>query len=228
MVERRKYPRTPNAKGFALKAPSANRSRNVDIQGQGPEHSPADRNPSPWLGGWLLGAVAGASEGAPQTPSRTVRNLMNSRLRVGVFGCALAAAIMSTNALGTVAEISGSIANRVKASITIAKQSVTAEVLAPLLEIKPRDDAHASTGSYKRADNKSCVRPEVYRAAPDLNRFWWLLRDANGRTINTAPNTYASETEARIAADDAATKHACTTRVTATNVRNGKALSSTN
>jgi hypothetical protein len=157
-----------------------------------------------------------------------VRNLMNSRLRVGVFGCALAAAIMSTNALGTVAEISGSIVNRVKASITIVKQSVTAETLAPLLEIKLRDDAHASPASYKRADNKSCVRPEVYRAAPDLNRFWWLLRDANGRTINTAPNTYASEAEARIAADDAATKHACTTRVTATNVRNGKALSSTN
>ena len=228
MIERRKRPRTPNAKGFALTGPSANHPRNVDVQGQGPEHSPAGRNPSRWLGGWLLGAVAGASEAAPQTPSRTVRNLMNSRLRVGVFGCALAAAIMSTNALGTVAEISGSIANRVKASITIAKQSVTAETLAPLLEIKPRDDAHASPASYKRADNKSCVRPEVYRAASDLNRFWWLLRDANGRTINTAPNTYASEAEARIAADDAATKHACTTRVTATNVRNGKALSSTN
>ena len=229
MIERRKRPRTPNAKGFALPGPSANHPRNIDVQGQGPEHSPAGRNPSRWLGGWLLGAVAGASEGAPQTPSRTVRNLMNSRLRVAVLGCALAVAIMSTNALGTITEVGGSIASQVSASITFAKQSVTVDTLAPLLEIKLRDNAHASPASYKRADNKSCVRPEVYRAAPDLNRFWWLLRDANGRTIKGAPNSYASETEARIAADDAATKHACNTRVTATKAGNGNAaLSSTN
>ena len=227
MIEKRKNPRTPNAKGFARTGPSANRPRNVDVQGQGPEHSPAGRNPSRWL----LSAVARASEGAPQTPSRTVRNPMtlDARLRVSVLGCALAATVMSTNALGTITEVGGSIASRVSASITFAKQSVTVETLAPLLEIKFRDDAHASPASYKRADNRPCVRPEVYHTASDPNRFWWLLRDANGRTIKEAPNSYASETEARIAADDAATKHACNTRVTATKARNGNAaLSFTN
>ena len=220
--ERRKTPRTPNAKGFDLTGALPHGPRN-DVQGQqGPEHSPASRNQSRWLKGWLF---APASDSTPQRPNHTKRKMtVDARLRVGIFGIALAAIVMSTNALGSIAEVGGSIASRVKASILIAKKSVNVETLAPLLEIKPRGDwgnAHASPANYKRADNRSCVRPEVYRTASDLNRFWWLLRDPNGRTIKEAPNTYTSETEARIAAHDAATKHACNTRVTATNARGG-------
>ena len=224
MIERRKNPRRETLERARTKpGSSAVRPRKVVVQGhQGPEHFPAGRNQSRWLGGWLLAPVAGAPEAAPQRKAMTV----DARLRVGVLGFALAAIVMSTNALGSIAEVSGSIASRVRASILIAKQSVTVETLAPLLEIKPRGDwgnAHASPANYKRVDNRSCVRPEVYRTASDLNRFWWLLRDPNGRTIKEAPNTYASETEARSAADGAATKHACNTRVTATrmNARDG-------
>ena len=220
--ERRKTPRTPNAKGFDLTGPLPRRPRD-DVQGhQGPEHSPASRNQWQRLGGWLL---ASASDGTPQRPNHTKRKMtVNARLRVAVLGFALAAIVMSTNALGSFAEATGSIASRVKASIVGAKQMVNVETLAPLLG--PKDDwgnTSALSASSKRADNRSCVRSEVYRTAPDLNRFWWLLRDPNGRTIKEAPNTYASETEARIAADDAATKHSCNTRVTATrmNARDG-------
>ena len=63
---------------------------------------------------------------------------------------------------------------------------------------------------------RPCVRPEVYRSASDRNRFWWLLRDPHGRTMEEASKTYDFETEARSAAEDAAIKHACNTRVTAT------------
>ena len=223
-TERRKTPRTPNAKGFDLTGALPYRPRN-DVQGQqGPEHFPASRNHSRWLGSWLL---APASDSTPQRPNHTKRKMtVDARLRVAVLGFALAAIVVSTNALGSIAEVGGSIASRVKASILIAKKSVNVETLAPLLEIKPQDDwgnTSASSVSSKRADTRSCVRSEVYRTAPDLNRFWWLLRDPNGRTIKEASNTYASETEARIAADDEATKHSCNTRVTATrmNARDG-------
>ena len=209
MTERRKTPRTPNAMGFDLTG--ARSSRNDVQRHQGAETSPTRRNQSR-LGGWLL---APASEGAPQNNDTKRKMTVDARLRLGVMGLALAAIVMSTNALGSIAEVGGSIASRLRATILIAKQSVTVESLTPLLEIKTKDDGgitHVSPANSKRADNRSCVRSEVYRTASDSNRFWWLLRDRNGRTIKEASNTYASETEARIAADNAATNHGCDTR----------------
>lgn len=230
MSERRKKPpaeiwQNPQVNRGGLVV--SDRPRKVVVQGQqGAEHSPASRNQSR-LGGWLLAP----SEGAPESPTDTKRKMtVDARLRVGVLGFALAAIVISTNALGSFAEATGSIASRVKASIVSAKQSVTVETLAPLLV--PKDEwrnTSASSASHMSALNGRCVRPEVYRIASDLNRFWWLLRDRSGRTIKEASNTYASETEARMAADDAATKQACNARVTGTHARNGNAaLSSTN
>lgn len=42
------------------------------------------------------------------------------------------------------------------------------------------------------------------RSTADHSRFWWMVRDIHGQLIETSPATYASETEARRAADAAA------------------------
>ena len=44
----------------------------------------------------------------------------------------------------------------------------------------------------------------VIRSAADHNRFWWLVREVDGQIIESSPRTYASETEARSAAESAA------------------------
>ena len=41
----------------------------------------------------------------------------------------------------------------------------------------------------------------VLRSAIDYNRFWWLVRGADGRIVASSPRTYSSEAEARAAAD---------------------------
>ena len=42
------------------------------------------------------------------------------------------------------------------------------------------------------------------RSASHRDRFWWLLRDVDGKLIETSSTTYATEAEARRAADMAA------------------------
>jgi hypothetical protein len=44
----------------------------------------------------------------------------------------------------------------------------------------------------------------VIRSAADRNRFWWLVREVDRQIIESSPRTYASETEARSAAESAA------------------------
>ena len=48
------------------------------------------------------------------------------------------------------------------------------------------------------------VEIRVIRSAGDHNRFWWLVREVDGQIIESSPRTYASETEARSAAESAA------------------------
>ena len=43
----------------------------------------------------------------------------------------------------------------------------------------------------------------VIRSGTNHNRFWWLVREVDGQIIESSPRTYASETEARRAADSA-------------------------
>ena len=228
MLERRKNPRIEIRKSsqriFNRPGLSAVRPRKVDVQGlQGPEHSAAGGNLWRRVGGWLLGAAAEAAEGAPR-PSRIVRIVTNvdARLRVGILVITLAALLMSTNVIGSVAEVGGSISSRLRASVVIASHSVNVETLASLTKPNNTDwsgsEGHASPSNYKAALSRPCVRPEVYRSASDRSRFWWLLRDKHGRIMEEALNTYESETEARSAADGAATAHACDTRVTATRI----------
>ena len=44
----------------------------------------------------------------------------------------------------------------------------------------------------------------VIRSTADHNRFWWIVREVDGQIIESSPQTYSSEAEARSAADAAA------------------------
>ena len=141
---------------------------------------------------------------------------VDAGLRVGILIITLAAVVISTNVLGFLWEVAGSVSHHLRTSVVTVSQSANAETLAPLFETRPYGHqqerwgkTRASPGNYKAAINRPCVRPEVYRSASDRSRFWWLLRDTNGRIMEKAPNTYESETEARSAADGAATTYAC-------------------
>ena len=59
----------------------------------------------------------------------------------------------------------------------------------------------------KRSPNALMFDVRVLRSASDPNRFWWLLRDQNGRVVETSSSTYNSEEQAFNAADAAATRH---------------------
>ena len=144
-----------------------------------------------------------------------VRNAMtvDAGLRVGILIITLAAVVMSTNVLDFLSEVAGSASRHFKSSVVVVSQSANFETLAPLFETKdpqePWGKTHSSPANYKAAINRPCVRPEVYRSASDRSRFWWLLRDTNGRVMEKTPHTYESETEAYGAAGSAARTYAC-------------------
>ena len=229
MIERRKTPRTEirkNSQVFNRPGLSADRPRRVDVQGHhGPEQSAAGaRDQSRWLGDRLT------PERAPETSS--VRNVktVDARLRAGIRVIVLAAVVVSTvvvstNVLGLLLEVGGSIRSRLRTSAVIARQSFNVETLPSLTKPNKiewsRSDGEkiASPGNRVASLDRPCVRPEVHRAASDRGRFFWLLRDKHDRIVEESPITYVSDTAARSAADDAATGHACNTRVTATRGR---------
>ena len=44
----------------------------------------------------------------------------------------------------------------------------------------------------------------VIRSTAEPNRFWWLVRELEGKIIESSPRNYSSEAEARYAAEAAA------------------------
>ena len=67
-----------------------------------------------------------------------------------------------------------------------------------------KNSLHLATG---RSGSERMFDVRVLRSASDRSRFWWLLRDQRGRIVEASSNTYDSETQARSAADVAATRH---------------------
>ena len=57
--------------------------------------------------------------------------------------------------------------------------------------------------SYDRAPVRKPGSLEVraLRSASHRDRFWWMLRDCDGQLIETSSTTYATEAEARCAAE---------------------------
>jgi len=223
MIERRKTPRKETLEN-ARTNPGllADRPRRVHVQGhQGPEQSAAGtRDQSGWLTGRLLKAAAAAPEVAPETSGVRTATTVDARLRVGILVISLAAVVMSTNALGFLVEVAGSIPSRLRTSAVIARQSFNVETLASLSKpnnIEWRSDGEKIASPRNRVASleRPCVRPEVHRAASDRGRFFWLLRDKHDRIVGESPITYVSDTAARSAADVAATEPACDTRITA-------------
>ena len=229
MIERRKQPPTEiwenvqvNRRGLL-----ADRPRKNDVQGhQGAEQSATGaRDQSGWLTGRLLKAAAAAPEVAPETSGARTATTVDARLRVGILVTSLAAVVMSTNALGILVDAVGSIPSRLRTSAVIASQNLNVETLVSLSTpnkiewSRSQGEKIASPGNRVASLDRPCVRPEVHRAASDRRRFFWLLRDKHDRIVEESPITYVSDTEARSAADGAATGHACNTRVTATRGR---------
>ena len=225
MIERRKKPPTEIWKNAQVNRRGllADRPRRVHVQGhQGPEQSAAGtRDQSGWLTGRLLRAVAGAPEVAPETSGVRTATTVDARLRVGILIISLAAVVMSTNVLGFLVEAAASVPGRLRTSAAIARQSFNVETLASLSKSNKNEwsrsqgEKIASPGNRVASLDRPCVRPEVHRAASDRRRFFWLLRDKHDRIVEESPITYVSDTEARSAADVAATEHACDTRITA-------------
>ena len=224
MIERRKNPPAEIWKNAQVNRRGllADRPRKVDVQGhQGPEQSAAGaRDQSGWLTSRLLKAAAAAPEVAPKTSGARISTTVDARLRVGILVICLAAVVMSTNALGSLVEVVGSIPGRLRTSAVIARQHFNAETLASFSKpnnvewSRSQGEKIASLGNRVVALDRPCVRPEVHRAASDRHRFFWLLRDKHDRIVEESPITYVSDTDARSAADVAATGHACDTRVT--------------
>ena len=226
MIERRKGPPAEiwNNPQVNRRGLLADRPRSVDVQGhQGREQSAAGtRNQSGWLTGRLLKAAAAAPEVAPETSGVRTATTVDARLRVGILVISLAAVVMSTNALGFLVEVVGSIPSRLRTSAVIASQNFSVETLASFSKpnkiewSRSQGEKIASPGSRVASLDGPCVRPEVHRAASDRGRFFWLLRDKHDRIVEESPITYVSDRDARSAADVAATQRACDTRVTAT------------
>ena len=239
MIERRKKPPAEiwNNPQVNRRGLLADRPRKVEVQGnQGTEQSGAGaQDQSGWLIGRVLKAAAAAPEVAPKTSGVRTATTADARLRVGILVISLVAVVMSTNALGFLVDAVGSIPSRLRTSAVIASQNLNVETLVSLSTpnkiewSRSQGEKLASPGNRVASLDKPCVRPEVHRAASDRGRFFWLLRDKHDRIVEESTTTFVSATDARRAADVAATDHACDTRVTGTHVRNGNAaLSPTN
>ena len=64
---------------------------------------------------------------------------------------------------------------------------------------------HVSTSSTPRSGIAGgLLDVRVLRSSSDLDRLWWIVRDASGQLIETSSATYANEAEARRAADSVA------------------------
>ena len=132
-------------------------------------------------------------------------------LRVGIVVASLAALVVSTKVIaGAVKDVGSLVSIRMASPFPIPSFSFEPSV-SQQIEMRMR-------GAEKQAVpiSKPCVRPEVYQLASGRGGFIWYLRDKHDRVVAESRITYGSETEARNAADEAATAHACNTKLTET------------